>query len=657
MTEINQLDQTISRRNVIRFLAGVPALPLATGSVATLLTGCDSDSDTNTTAGILNNTQKTIKATEFVGMAAPNLSNPANMATVYVDSKLKATFDDNTTTDYKLQYQPFFITGDKLKDLKGNDIIAGGYFDIYNKPIMDSSVLASTRQFFSDCPDGSSLLTVKGARVAGVTGNTVFAVVQFEYTSKDQAGSNTYGTLPSPIAVVTLDQNPQTGELKVVKYHNVDTSKVYGLWITCGASLSPWNTHLSSEEYEPDAFMAKSSAQFKAFSKNLYGDETKANPYHYGHIPEIVVNADGSGIAKKHFNLGRTSHELIQVMPDQRTALMGDDFTNSGLFMFVADKAADLSAGNLYVAKISQTSAKGSPAAASDFSIKWMHLGHATSAEIEALANTVVPTDIMDVKYTDPNDTSYKKIGYDGASNWVKLAPNSKLPADKLTQAAAFLETHRYAALQGASMAFTKMEGTTVNIKDKIAYSAMSRIEKSMTTDEYDVKVAQLKSGAVYAHELKGGQVDNNGKAINSEWVSTRMYVPEGLAGEDIAKDALGNTSHIDKISCPDNLKFSEKMRTLFIGEDSGYHVNNYLWAYNVDTKKLARILSTPAGAESTGLHAVDEVNGYTYIMSNFQHAGDMTFVPAVETAVRPLINQNFKDGYSAAVGYLAFKA
>ena len=55
MTEINQLDQTISRRNVIRFLAGVPALPLATGSVATLLTGCGSDSNTNSTAGILNN--------------------------------------------------------------------------------------------------------------------------------------------------------------------------------------------------------------------------------------------------------------------------------------------------------------------------------------------------------------------------------------------------------------------------------------------------------------------------------------------------------------------------------------------------------------------------------------------------------------------------
>jgi secreted PhoX family phosphatase len=87
--------------------------------------------------------------------------------------------------------------------------------------------------------------------------------------------------------------------------------------------------------------------------------------------------------------------------------------------------------------------------------------------------------------------------------------------------------------------------------------------------------------------------------------------------------DALGNTANPDKIASPDNLKFSEKMRTLFIGEDSGNHVNNFLWAYNVDTKQLTRVLSTPAGAESTGLHAVDDINGWTYIMSNFQHPGD----------------------------------
>ena len=32
--------------------------------------------------------------------------------------------------------------------------------------------------------------------------------------------------------------------------------------------------------------------------------------------------------------------------------LMGDDATNSGYFVFVADKAGDLSAGTLYVAKV-----------------------------------------------------------------------------------------------------------------------------------------------------------------------------------------------------------------------------------------------------------------------------------------------------------------
>lgn len=41
---------------------------------------------------------------------------------------------------------------------------------------------------------------------------------------------------------------------------------------------------------------------------------------------------------------------------------------------------------------------------------------------------------------------------------------------------AAFLESHRYAYLAGGSVGFTKMEGTTVNIKDKITYSALQNI-------------------------------------------------------------------------------------------------------------------------------------------------------------------------------------
>ena len=46
----------------------------------------------------------------------------------------------------------------------------------------------------------------------------------------------------------------------------------------------------------------------------------------------MTVNPDGTASIKKHFCLGRISHELVQVMPDERTVLMGDDATNSGYF-------------------------------------------------------------------------------------------------------------------------------------------------------------------------------------------------------------------------------------------------------------------------------------------------------------------------------------
>jgi secreted PhoX family phosphatase len=459
-----------------------------------------------------------------------------------------------------------------------------------------------------------------------------------------------YGRLPSPIAVLTLDQDKTTGKLTLVKYHNVDTSSVNGLWITCGASLSPWGTHLSSEEYEPNAYLASTDAQFKAFSKNLYGDETKANPYNYGHLPEVTVNPDGTASIKKHYCLGRISHELVQVMPDNRTVIMGDDATNSGYFVFVADKEKDLSAGTLYVAKVG-TGFSLDPAAAAA-PLTWIKLGSATSAEIRSLAASLKPADIMDVKTADPADATYTKVTANGRVEWIKVKAG-------MEKAAAFLETHRYAALVGASMGFTKMEGTTVNIKDKIAYSALQNCQASMVAGNAlnvpgnGISIPKaLVAGAVMMLNLKGGQKDTAGNAIDSEWMPADTKAL--LVGEDTAADALGNTANPDKVANPDNLKFSEKMRTLFIGEDSSQHVNNFLWAYNVDTKQLSRILSVPAGGESTGLHAVDDVNGWTYIMSNFQHPGDWGGIHAgVKGTLEPLIKANYKDKFGAAVGYL----
>ncbi|CAM3347316.1 PhoX family protein [Cupriavidus taiwanensis] len=644
------------RRKALKLLAGAPMLPLGLASTS-LLAGCGGGDDAAPAPAPAPapGPAATFTSAEFVSMSAPTLATPEAMATTTVGSSLKVSFSDGSSQTYKLAYQPFFVTGDTLPDGKGGTIVAGGYYDINNQPIIDTSVPGKERQFFSDAPDGSSLLTLASPAVPGVKGNTVFAVVQFEYTTRNQGNASMYGLLPSPIAVLTLDQDPATGKLTPVKYHNVDTSGVNGLWITCGASLSPWNTHLSSEEYETDLMDANAVTQLQGYSRNLYGDPARANAYNYGHLPEVTVHPDGTGTIRKHYCLGRISHELVQVMPDERTVLMGDDATNGGLFLFIADQARDLSAGTLYVAKWHQTSGTGPGSA----TLSWIRLGHATSAEVRALVDGGIRlADIMDVKTADPADASYTRILYNGKPNWVKLVPG-------MEKAAAFLETHRYAALVGGSLGFTKMEGTTVNIKDKKAYSAMSRIESSMlagnAANAGDIRVEGPYSGAVYELNLKGGQADKSGTAMASEWVPVDMAAVPALVSEDLGggkmkqQDALGNFANPDKVATPDNLKFSEKLRTLFVGEDSNTHVNNFLWAYNVDTKVLSRVLSCPAGAESTGLHAVDEINGWTYVMSNFQHVGDWEspLHDKVKAQLDPLVRANYKDRFGAAVGYL----
>ena len=640
-----------SRRHVLRTLAGVPMLPLASSlAVAGHLTACGGSDDGSAPA---------FECVSFSSMPVLGLDNPAAMATTTVGSVMSVHFADHSQVDYKLSYEPFFITGGQVPDGQGGTVLAGGYVDIHNQPIIDKTLAGRERQFFSDSPDGTSLLTVPDARVDGVKGHTVFAVVQFEYTTWAQDGkTDMYGKLPSPIAVLTLDQDPGTGKLRLVKYHNVDTSRVHGLWITCGASLSPWGTHLSSEEYEPDAFADRSRNLMNDFSTHLYGDPATAHPYHYGHLPEVTVHPDGTGSVKKHFCMGRISHELVQVMGDRRTVLMGDDATNSAYFVFVADRENDLSAGTLYVAKVGAGFSVTPGGSAAPLS--WIRLGHASSAEIEALAGQLQPSDIMSVHKSDPNDPAYTRIVVNGKTEWIRLNPG-------MEKAAAFLETHRYAALKGASLGFTKMEGTTVNLRDKVAYSALQNVQSSMVAGHAanvpgnGISVPrQLVAGAVMALNLKGGQKDTDGAPIDSDWmpVDTRAL----LAGEDLLAadgktlqgDALGNTANPNHIANPDNLKFSETMRTLFIGEDSSQHVNNVLWAYHVDTRQLSRIMSIPAGGESTGLHAVDEINGWTYVMSNFQHPGDWGPIHAkVKDVLDPLIRANYRDKFGAAVGYL----
>ena len=168
---MSSLPPNFDRRHALKFLAGVPMLPLSGISVASLLTACGSDTDAAPIAKFVS--------ASFDSMAAPSLVNAAAMATTTVASSLNVLLSDNTTQAYKLAYQSFFTTGDLVADGKGGTILSGGYFDIGNKPIIDASVVGKERQMFSDSADGTSLLAVANPTVAGIKGKAVFAVVQF----------------------------------------------------------------------------------------------------------------------------------------------------------------------------------------------------------------------------------------------------------------------------------------------------------------------------------------------------------------------------------------------------------------------------------------------------------------------------------------------
>jgi secreted PhoX family phosphatase len=588
-----------------------------------------------------------IDSVKFNGMDAPKTIE--QMINTYSNASLEVKYSNGEIKKFPLSYKRLFKTEDQNTMNKGQLIAAGTPIDINGNPIVDMSVPGSPKNYISDAPDSNSLLKPIDGKL--------YMVTHYEYQTIDAAGKSAYGIVPASMTLSTLNQDEKTGELAPKEVKKIDFSSVNGLWIPCNGSLSPWNTHLGSEEYEPDArsFEAdpNSSArtQTERFAQLYFGDKAKANPYFYGYIPEIKVGKHGSVSVAKHYSIGRFSHELMKMMPDSRTAFFGDDGNYTTMFMYVADKEKDLSAGTLYAAKFQQTGTENGGSG----KLEWIKLGHASDSEIKAIIdNRVKFSDIFETSDVPKEGfTAVKQYSY-GKTEYLKVKPG-------MEKAAAFLESRRYAAIQGATSEFNKMEGVTLNEKDKKVYIAMSDQSNGMLANAGDpaddIKLSKIKSGVTYQLNLTGAQKDSQGKWINSKYVGNEM---SGIiVGEDLqAADPYGNTANVNKVANPDNLSYSESLRALFIGEDSGMHTNNFVWAYNVDTKELSRILSIPAGAEATGLFAAENRNGFSYIMSNFQHPGDELAAKKI-TAVdkNELINAMEKEigiDRTGGVGYIS---
>jgi hypothetical protein len=117
-----------------------------------------------------------------------------------------------------------------------------------SRPILDSN-------------DFSSLLAIDGK---------LFSVAQFE-------------SQPGAMYLTGLSSEPATGKLTAVSTKPLDLSGIHGIWNPCAGMVTPWKTHLGSEEYEPDAKKGQTSgatmATFFGGGAVLGGDAAKPNPY------------------------------------------------------------------------------------------------------------------------------------------------------------------------------------------------------------------------------------------------------------------------------------------------------------------------------------------------------------------------------------------
>jgi secreted PhoX family phosphatase len=552
---------------------------------------------------------------EFTATPAPKTD--MEMLQTYSTSVAKVTFADGKMRDYPLSYNSMFKNTDRIAMHGGKMYAAAQLFDVNMAPIMEPKGDPA----IAETADANSLLKI---------GDKLYLVNHWEYDDVLADGQTAnkvkdwYSRLPMGMSLSEINQG-KDGKLKVKSQKPIDFSSVNGGWIFCFGSQTPWNTHLGGEEdydlyFVPGEKEHKlTAAGLKAMSEVYFRNRKVANPYDYGYHTEVTVRADGGYEVTKHYQMGRGTWEMAIFANDGKTAFYGDDGSYSGLFMFVANQPNLPKAGGiLYAAKWQQTSADGSDGGTANF--RWVRLGSSHYNEIKALIDKGTRIDdIFEISLNEKAGFVPTRAG-SAETIWLKLKPG-------METAAAFLETRRYAAYLGATTEFTKGEGVAINHADKKLYYAMSYVQGSMKAKDGgpadDIRLKENKAGATYTFDLAGGQKDTAGAMIDSAFVPVRAYVEPALLGRPIEADAVGNTADPEFVANTDNVFYSEKMRTLFIGEDSGTHQNNYVWAYNVDSKKLTRILSLAAGAESTGLQVVDGLNGHAYIMSNNQHQGD----------------------------------
>lgn len=443
-------------------------------------------------------------------------------------------------------------------------------------------------------------------------------------------------SLPGMSYVIPLEKTKNKLEADAATI--VDWSSWGGLWRSGGGTVSPWNTYVSGETHEPDGLdllgyqcITGFSSCFKSQAERSFDDsihflryhdiyiadlENKFepiaqnfNPYEFGYAYEIRINKDGCVRPEKFMTLGRFSHGGISIMPDGKTVYMTDYTTGrdvgGGLFRFVAKKANDLSSGTLYAAKFKATKES------QQFKVDWIKLGKADNDELIERAKDIRFTDMFDYIPSSRN-CRLDQINVKSQLMCLRVKPG-------MEKWAAFFETRRYAALQGATVELANTRGITFDAFSArlyFSFSSISARDKIMLQDDVegssnDLKFPSQPCGCIYAMALS---------------TSYEAFEMEGFeCGTNLHGNIDINQCSVEHLAGPKDLTHIPGHGQLLVAEDSCYaptensiacgHENNALWSITTDrTTEFTRLLTAPRRTTVSSPNWHPDIKGNSYL-------------------------------------------
>jgi secreted PhoX family phosphatase len=143
----------------------------------------------------------------------------------------------------------------------------------------------------------------------------------------------------------------------------------------CSGAVTPWGTILSAEE-------ARDTGDINSDGYQDVGWLVECDP-----VANSICKYNGGNKQQKLWAMGRMAHENACIAKDNKTVYYGEDATNGCVYKYVATTANNLSAGNLYVLKLSAALSSGTPTTTTG---TWIQVPNTTQSQRNNIYSTVI---------------------------------------------------------------------------------------------------------------------------------------------------------------------------------------------------------------------------------------------------------------------------